>query len=177
MIILPIGLFTQLTCNQFLPPFFLYEHKDVKPMAYQFPDKRGKIAVRFYKHIIDFFCRCLLHERKCLEGVDTLVICILILLQSMNELDVLKDVKDPSLKSQSSPCLTMVMPPQAMLIVLWNELFFFSILINSFGSCGWLDITHPTPDLTGYITEGQIYIDRQLYNRQVGLWCLRFIFI
>ncbi|KAF2302138.1 hypothetical protein GH714_032912 [Hevea brasiliensis] len=28
------------------------------------------------------------------------------------------------------------------------------------------DITHPTPDLTGYITEGQIYIDRQLYNRQ-----------
>ncbi|KAG4992572.1 hypothetical protein JHK87_026029 [Glycine soja] len=30
------------------------------------------------------------------------------------------------------------------------------------------DITHPTPDLTGYITEGQIYIDRQLYNRQVG---------
>lgn len=30
------------------------------------------------------------------------------------------------------------------------------------------DITHPTPDLTGYITEGQIYIDRQLYNRQVS---------
>lgn len=30
------------------------------------------------------------------------------------------------------------------------------------------DITHPIPDLTGYITEGQIYIDRQLHNRQVG---------
>ena len=29
------------------------------------------------------------------------------------------------------------------------------------------DITHPIPDLTGYITEGQIYIDRQLQNRQV----------
>merc|ERR1712098_234922 len=29
------------------------------------------------------------------------------------------------------------------------------------------DITHPIPDLTGYITEGQIYIDRQLYNRQI----------
>merc|ERR1712216_130667 len=29
------------------------------------------------------------------------------------------------------------------------------------------DITRPTPDLTGYITEGQIYIDRQLHNRQV----------
>ena len=31
------------------------------------------------------------------------------------------------------------------------------------------DITHPIPDLTGYITEGQVYIDRQLQNRQVWL--------
>merc|ERR1712072_173534 len=29
------------------------------------------------------------------------------------------------------------------------------------------DITHPIPDLTGYITEGQIYIDRSLHNRQI----------
>jgi len=29
------------------------------------------------------------------------------------------------------------------------------------------DITHPIPDLTGYITEGQIYVERQLHNRQV----------
>ncbi|KAE9375924.1 V-type ATPase [Stipitochalara longipes BDJ] len=29
------------------------------------------------------------------------------------------------------------------------------------------DITHPIPDLTGYITEGQIYVDRQLYNRGI----------
>lgn len=29
------------------------------------------------------------------------------------------------------------------------------------------DITHPIPDLTGYITEGQVYIDRQLSNRQI----------
>jgi V-type H+-transporting ATPase subunit B len=29
------------------------------------------------------------------------------------------------------------------------------------------DITHPIPDLTGYITEGQVYIDRNLHNRQV----------
>ena len=36
-----------------------------------------------------------------------------------------------------------------------------------------LDITHPTPDLTGYITEGQIYIDRQLHNRQASIsYCL-----
>lgn len=27
------------------------------------------------------------------------------------------------------------------------------------------DITHPIPDLTGYITEGQIYVDRQLHNK------------
>ena len=30
------------------------------------------------------------------------------------------------------------------------------------------DITHPIPDLTGYITEGQIFIDRQLYNKGVS---------
>eukprot|EP01080_Neovahlkampfia_damariscottae_P012038 gene12039-5435_t len=29
------------------------------------------------------------------------------------------------------------------------------------------DITHPIPDLTGYITEGQIYVDRQLHNREI----------
>jgi len=29
------------------------------------------------------------------------------------------------------------------------------------------DITHPIPDLTGYISEGQVYIDRQLNNRQI----------
>jgi len=29
------------------------------------------------------------------------------------------------------------------------------------------DITHPIPDLTGYITEGQIYVDRQLHNAGV----------
>lgn len=28
-------------------------------------------------------------------------------------------------------------------------------------------ISHPIPDLTGYITEGQIFVDRQLDNRQV----------
>jgi len=29
------------------------------------------------------------------------------------------------------------------------------------------DITHPIPDLTGYITEGQVYVDRQMANRQI----------
>ena len=29
------------------------------------------------------------------------------------------------------------------------------------------DITHPIPDLTGYITEGQIYCDRQLHNKKI----------
>jgi len=29
------------------------------------------------------------------------------------------------------------------------------------------DITHPIPDLTGYITEGQIYIDRQLNTKHI----------
>ena len=29
------------------------------------------------------------------------------------------------------------------------------------------DITHPIPDLTGYITEGQIYIDRTMNSRNI----------
>jgi V-type H+-transporting ATPase subunit B len=29
------------------------------------------------------------------------------------------------------------------------------------------DITHPIPDLTGYITEGQVYVDRSLHNAKV----------
>jgi len=29
------------------------------------------------------------------------------------------------------------------------------------------DITHPIPDLTGYITEGQIFVDRQLHNKKI----------
>jgi len=29
------------------------------------------------------------------------------------------------------------------------------------------DITHPIPDLTGYITEGQIVLDRDMYNRGI----------
>jgi V-type H+-transporting ATPase subunit B len=29
------------------------------------------------------------------------------------------------------------------------------------------DITHPIPDLTGYITEGQIFVDRALHNRGI----------
>ena len=29
------------------------------------------------------------------------------------------------------------------------------------------DITHPIPDLTGYITEGQIVLDRELHQRGI----------
>merc|ERR1711924_235805 len=29
------------------------------------------------------------------------------------------------------------------------------------------DISHPIPDLTGYITEGQVFVDRSLHNRQI----------
>jgi V/A-type H+-transporting ATPase subunit B len=29
------------------------------------------------------------------------------------------------------------------------------------------DITHPIPDLTGYITEGQIVLDRDLHRRDL----------
>lgn len=43
-----------------------------------------------------------------------------------------------------------------------SSLFLLSALTNTPS-----DITHPIPDLTGYITEGQIYVDRQLHNRQI----------
>jgi hypothetical protein len=39
------------------------------------------------------------------------------------------------------------------------------------------DITYPIPDLTGYITEGQIYVDRQLQNRQVPVEVVHPFFI
>ena len=29
------------------------------------------------------------------------------------------------------------------------------------------DVTHRSPDVTGYITEGQIYVDRQLNNGSI----------
>ena len=29
------------------------------------------------------------------------------------------------------------------------------------------DITHPIPDLTGYITEGQIVLDRQMFGQSI----------
>jgi len=29
------------------------------------------------------------------------------------------------------------------------------------------DITHPIPDLTGYITEGQVYIDRNMHKKGI----------
>lgn len=46
-----------------------------------------------------------------------------------------------------------------------NDGDYYSLFIEFFK-----DITHPIPDLTGYITEGQIYIDRQLHNKQVFLY-------
>ncbi len=45
------------------------------------------------------------------------------------------------------------------------------IITPPFPRCTWLtsvtDITHPIPDLTGYITEGQIFVDRQLHNKGI----------
>lgn len=42
-----------------------------------------------------------------------------------------------------------------------------NVLITDLSEGRVVDITHPIPDLTGYITEGQIYVDRQLHNRQI----------
>ena len=57
-------------------------------------------------------------------------------------------------KFRSSPC------PMMVCILLWFHRSLRPFLHHK-------DITHPIPDLTGYITEGQIFVDRQLYNRQI----------
>lgn len=46
-----------------------------------------------------------------------------------------------------------------------DGMVFLRFLVSSY----WFftDITHPIPDLTGYITEGQIFVDRQLYNKGI----------
>jgi V-type H+-transporting ATPase subunit B len=43
----------------------------------------------------------------------------------------------------------------------------FRRFISDLSTMFSIDITHPIPDLTGYITEGQIFVDRQLHNRQI----------
>lgn len=43
----------------------------------------------------------------------------------------------------------------------------FRHFISGLSTMFSIDITHPIPDLTGYITEGQIFVDRQLHNRQI----------
>jgi len=48
-----------------------------------------------------------------------------------------------------------------------KEEFIYLFEAITYNLCLNLDITHPIPDLTGYITEGQIYVDRQLHNRQI----------
>jgi len=78
--------------------------------------------------------------------------CIQIFPPSTSVLGVLKDVMAPSLRSPFLPCRMMVFSPPLSTLL--------SALI-------YVDITHPIPDLTGYITEGQIFVDRQLHNRQI----------
>ena len=60
------------------------------------------------------------------------------------------------------PILSMPNDGKYINKISWNIKFSFFL---------YIDITHPIPDLTGYITEGQIYVDRQLHNRQVSKIC------
>lgn len=56
------------------------------------------------------------------------------------------------------PILTM--PNDGMYLFVVFHFYAANLLLHK-------DITHPIPDLTGYITEGQIFVDRQLHNRQI----------
>lgn len=52
-------------------------------------------------------------------------------------------------------------------MVSFRSLVEYEVELMIMSSTSFPDITHPIPDLTGYITEGQIYVDRQLHNRQI----------
>lgn len=82
----------------------------------------------------------------------TLVTCTLICLPSTSELVVSKDGMDLLHRFLSCLCPTMVCLSQ------WRS----QLRLTKFA-----DITHPIPDLTGYITEGQIFVDRQLHNKGI----------
>lgn len=56
---------------------------------------------------------------------------------------------------------------QIPILTMPNDGEFRSRNVHAMHTLTRLDITHPIPDLTGYITEGQIFVDRQLYNKGV----------
>lgn len=58
------------------------------------------------------------------------------------------------------PILTMPNDGECLLLLLFSKSCALCLLLK-------IDITHPIPDLTGYITEGQIFVDRQLHNRGI----------
>lgn len=66
------------------------------------------------------------------------------------------------------PILTM--PNDGMFLISYIPSIFRRLpctALRTFTDIKCTDITHPIPDLTGYITEGQIFIDRQLYNKGI----------
>lgn len=94
--------------------------------------------------------------RKYQDVEGSQVICTLICPQSMNAPGELKEEMVLLPKSPSSRCRMTVRGFCAPYTSLGTKL---NIPLS--------DITHPIPDLTGYITEGQIFVDRQLHNRQI----------
>lgn len=96
------------------------------------------------------FERSLLHEKKFPVDEVTPVTFTLIWLLCTSEPVESRAETDPSPRFPFSPCPTTV----SYLVLVPTKLT-------------RLDITHPIPDLTGYITEGQIFVDRQLDNKQV----------
>lgn len=89
-------------------------------------------------------------------AVGTLVTCILTSPPYTSVLDGYKAAMDQSRRFPFSRCRTMV-----------GTSCCFALLFLNPSHPEITDITHPIPDLTGYITEGQIFVDRQLHNRQI----------
>jgi V-type H+-transporting ATPase subunit B len=97
--------------------------------------------------------RCRQLVKRYLDGVATPDICTPTCRQFTNELAVWRAGMARLLKFLSSPCQMTVLA--------------FHIAQGPVTDSDGVDITHPIPDLTGYITEGQIFVDRQLHNRQI----------
>ncbi len=117
-------------------------------------------------HLTLSFWRSPQQEKRFLVDVVSQVTCTLIWQQYTRGPDVWRDAMALSPKSQSSLCPMMVSKPTCSYSS-FNTLIIINGLLASFNFLS-TDITHPIPDLTGYITEGQIYVDRQLHNRQVS---------
>lgn len=114
-------------------------------------------------------CRSRPLVKRSLVAAATLDTCTRICPRSTSVQVVWRAATDQSPRFLSSPCPTTVRLNLNRSQYARARLDLLTLLQRFSRPRGSVsaDITHPIPDLTGYITEGQIFVDRQLYNRQI----------